>query len=174
MAKVGLTKLGLTVNKEVKELTWNDQIIEIKQYLPAEEKLQLCSRIINLSVDDNNYYNPAQVAIYQGLETLIAYTNINITEKQKENPCKLFDLLYSTGMAAAIYKLIPENELAIITSVVEATIDNIYKYKNSAMGVIEAIGTDYSDLDLDASNIQQKLTKGEGIELLKEVVTKLG
>ena len=52
MAKIGFTKLGLSINKEVKEIEWNGQKIEVKQYLPAEDKLELCSRIINESVDD--------------------------------------------------------------------------------------------------------------------------
>ena len=52
MAKVGLTKLGLSVNKDVKHIKWNGQDIEVLQYLPSNEKLELCSKIINDSVDD--------------------------------------------------------------------------------------------------------------------------
>ena len=38
MAKVSFTKLGLKTNQEVKTIEWNEQIIEIKQYLPIEKK----------------------------------------------------------------------------------------------------------------------------------------
>lgn len=174
MAKVAFTKLGLSINKEVKEIEWNGQKIEVKQYLPSNEKLELCSRIINDSVDDQNFYNPGRVAIFQAIETLIAYTNINVTEKQKEDPCKLFDLLQSSGFANEVYSVIPEAEIGAITAIVEATIHNVYEFRTSALGILEAISSDYSNLDFDAQKIQKELTDGNGIEFLKDVMTKLG
>lgn len=174
MAKVGLTKLGLSINKEIEHFIWNDQEIEVKQYLPSNDKLELCSLVINESSDDNNFYNPGRVAIFQAIETIAAYTNINITDKQKEDPCKLFDLLHSSGLAEKVYSLIPENEIGAITSIIEATIDNIYKYKNSFLGVIQAIGDEHNALDFSAEEIQKKIANSENIEFLKEVLTKLG
>ena len=50
MAKIAFTKLGLKVDKENEIINWNDQEIEIKQYLPVNEKLELISRIINNSI----------------------------------------------------------------------------------------------------------------------------
>jgi len=174
MAKVAFTKLGLSVNKEVKEIEWNGQKIEVKQYLPSNEKLELCSKIINDSVDDQNFYNPGRVAIYQAVEILIAYTNINITDKQKEDICKLFDLLQSSGFANEVYAAIPETEIGAITSIVEATIENIYKYKNSVMGILDMISSDYSNLKLDATTLQKLIGDRENVEFLTEVMDKLG
>lgn len=173
MAKIGLTKLGLSVNKDIKTFKWNDQIIEVKQYLPIQDKLNLCAQIINDSVDDNNYYNPGHVAVYQLVGVVIAYTNINVTEKQKEDIPKLFDLL-NNGFAQEVYANMRPGELESITAIVEATIDNIYKYKNSVMGILEAVSADYSNLNLDAQNIRDNLTAGNGVEFLKDVMDKLG
>ena len=52
MAKVAFTKLGLKLNKEVKTFIWNDQEIEIKQYLPVDEKLALIGNVISNSYED--------------------------------------------------------------------------------------------------------------------------
>ena len=41
MAKVSLTKLGLKVNQDIQIIDFNEQDIEIKQYLPVNEKLML-------------------------------------------------------------------------------------------------------------------------------------
>lgn len=174
MAKVSLAKLGLSVNKEVNHFTWNDQDIEIKQYLPIQDKLDLCTRIINESVDENNWYNPGRVAVYQLVETILAYTNINVTEKQKEDITKLFDLFNYHNFAQQVYAALPAGELESITAIVEATIENIYKYKNSAVGLLETISSDYSGLELNAENITQALAKGEGVEFLHDVLNKLG
>ena len=39
MAKIGFTKLGLKPNNEIQYIEFNEQTIEVKQYLPVEEKL---------------------------------------------------------------------------------------------------------------------------------------
>jgi hypothetical protein len=66
MAKVAFSKLDLKVNSEVVEkiyITSKGEEIkyEILKYLPYEQKLDLVSRIINQSVDTNNFYNPMRV-----------------------------------------------------------------------------------------------------------------
>lgn len=174
MAKIGLTKLGLNVNKQVNHVKWNDQDIEIKCYLPIQDKLNLCAQIINESVDDNNFYNPGRVAVYQLVNIILAYTNISVTEKQKEDITKLFDLFSSSGLSQLIYSNMNPGELESITAIVEATIENVYKYRNSVMGVLEAVATDYSNLDLDAQNIRDTLVQGKGVEFLQDVMEKLG
>ena len=65
MAKIAMTKLGLTKNSKVEIVDFNNQKIEVKQYLPVEEKLNLISDILNQSVDTNNFYNPCRLHIYQ-------------------------------------------------------------------------------------------------------------
>ena len=47
MAKVAFSKLGLKVNQDIKTIEFNGQNIEVKQYLPIQDKLRLISNIIN-------------------------------------------------------------------------------------------------------------------------------
>jgi hypothetical protein len=47
MAKVAFNKLGLTKNTSVASFDWNGQTIEVKQYLPAQEKLNLIADVLN-------------------------------------------------------------------------------------------------------------------------------
>ena len=42
------TKLGLTLSKETIEWKINDEIIKVKKYLPIEEKMELCLKILKL------------------------------------------------------------------------------------------------------------------------------
>ena len=174
MAKIGFTKLGLKPNNEIVNIKFNEQNIEVKQYLPVEEKLELITNVLELSHDSNNFSNPVKVSVYTTLETIEKYTNVNFTEKQKENPTKLYDLLIGNGFAAAVIKAIPEPEYNEILIGIKQTIKSVYKYQNSILGILDTISQDYSNLNLDATEIQKKLADPENMALLKNIMTKLG
>ena len=174
MAKVSLTKLGLKINQNVKNIEFNEQIIEVKQYLPINEKLELISSVINSAADENNFSNPVKENVFLTLEILYHYTNINFTDKQKEDPVKLYDLVVSSGLVNKVTDLIPEEELDEVINGVAQSVKAIYTYRNSVLGILESISQDYSALNLDATEIQQKLADPDNMALLKQVLTKLG
>lgn len=178
MAKVSFAKLGLKVNSGVKTFEWlsGDEVttVEVKQYLPIEEKLAVISNIINNSIDDNDFYNPVRLEIFTTLEILYAYTNFNITPKMKEDPFKLYDVVLSSGLYDKILEVMPTEEFDRIDVSAHATIRNLYNYKNSAMGILNAMSADYSNLNLDALQLRDNLVDPANLELLKTVATKLG
>ena len=174
MAKVSFAKLGLVKNQEVKNVEWGEYTIEVKQYLPINEKLNLISNVINSAHDENNYSNPVKVDVYTALEIMYAYTNINFTDKQKEDVTKLYDLIVSSGLYTKVLETIPGNEYCNLRDAIKKSIDAVYAYQNSVMGILDTITSDYSNLNLDASEIQKKLADPENMELLKSVLAKLG
>ena len=174
MAKVSFTKLGLKKNEEVGILHINEQDVEVKQYLPINEKLELISSVINSAADENNFSNPVKENVFLTLEILYHYTNINFTDKQKEDPVKLYDLVVSSGLVNKVTDLIPEEELDEVINGVAQSVKAIYTYRNSVLGILESISQDYSNLNLDATEIQQKLADPDNMALLKQVLTKLG
>ena len=176
MAKIAYSKLGLNkmVNKESSIIEFNGQQIEVAQYLPIEKKLDLISDIINLSLDDNTYYNPCRIEIFMLTKIIEAYTNLTITDKQKEDIFKFYDQLVASGFAEKVMDNIPTEDYSFIHESVVKIIKNIYKQKNSAHGFLESMSTDYSNLNLDASEIQSKLADPQNMELLKSILTKLG
>ena len=176
MAKIAYSKLGLNkmVNKEPSIIEFNDQQIEVAQYLPIEKKLDLISDIINSSLDDNTYYNPCRIEIFMLTKIIEVYTNLTITDKQKEDIFKFYDQLVASGFAEKVLDNIPAVDYNFIHRSVTKTIKNIYQQKNSALGILESISTDYSNLNLDASEIQSKLADPDNLDFLKAVLTKLG
>ena len=174
MAKIGFTKLGLKPNNKIVNIEFNEQIIEVKQYLPVEEKLELITNVLELSHDSNNFSNPIKVQVYTALEIIDKYTNISFTEKQKENPTKLYDLLNSNGLLEKIIDAVPQIEYDELIHGIYDTIDAVYTYQNSILGILDTISQDYSNLNLDATEIQKKLADPENMALLKNIMTKLG
>ena len=174
MAKIGFTKLGLKPNNEIVNIKFNEQNIEVKQYLPVEEKLELITNVLVLSHDSNNFSNPIKVQVYTTLEMIDKYTNISFTEKQKENPTKLYDLLNSNGLLEKIIDAVPQIEYDELIHGIYNTIDAVYSYQNSVLGILDTISQDYNNLNLDATEIQKKLADPENMALLKNIMTKLG
>ena len=175
MAKVAFTKLGLKRKDEVKTVNINNNVIEVKQYLPINDKLALISRVINLSHDSsNNFANPVQVEVIGTVEIIVAYTNLSFTEKQKEDYAKLYDLLEENGITKDLISAIPEDEYAFLIDGINGSIEAVYKYQNSVLGVLDSVAQDYSNLEFDASKIQQELADPQNLELLKGIMSRLG
>ena len=175
MAKIAFSKLALKKQEEIKTIDINNNTIEIKQYLPVNDKLALISKVVNLSHDsDNNFPNPIKIEIIGTLEIIYAYTNLSFTDKQKEDIGKLYDLLDSNGVVTAIIGQIPEEEYSFVINGINETIEAVYKYQNSVLGILDSISQDYSNLELDASTIQKEIADPENLKLLKGIMTKLG
>jgi hypothetical protein len=73
-----------------------------------------------------------------------------------------------------MYRVIPQSELDFIYNNAKLTIDHIYQYRNSVYGIMDAMKTDYKDLDLDIEALRQQLAGPENIGFLKEVLDKMG
>ena len=179
MAKVPFSKLQAVMNSNENILSYSNKAgeeikYEVKSYLPFKEKLELVSSVINQSVDENGFYNPMRVKLYMTLETVYAYTNLSFTEKMKEDPFKLYDILTSSGIFNDIVNAMVDSEWEEIQENIWDTIENIYHYKNSVMGILDTLKSDYSSLDFDATAIQEKLADPENMQLLKDVMAKLG
>lgn len=166
-------------NKEVplkiKAFQLNGETIEVKEYLPINDKLNLITAVLQ-QVAQNEYpfANPVQMDVYTTLEIVYAYSNIKFTEEEKANPAALYDELEKYDIANKVIAAIPETEYKFIIEGIEKTISAYYAYRNSVKGIIEDVTTDYKNLDLDASSIQKKLADPDNMTLLKDVLDKLG
>ena len=173
MPKVPFSKLNLKKIDKVQVVTINGLEVEVKQYLPVAEKLELIANVLNNSADDNNFANPVKTYVLSHLEIIYAYTNLSFTDKQKEDPAKLYDILETNGIIDSIILAMPPSEYDNLIEDITSTIDAYYKYKNSALGILEAATTDYKNLDLEASDIQKKIADPDNLTLLKDIITKL-
>lgn len=174
MAKVPFTKLGLKTNTEIKQIQIGEQVVEVKQYLPVNDKLELITAVLNYADDEKGFYNEGKLNVYAWLLMVDYYTNISFTEKQREEVNKTYDALDSSGVLDQIIDAIPESELDFITRVLHITADSIVKYRNSVMGILESISTDYSNVDLNANNVSEALSNPDNLNLVRDILSKLG
>ena len=176
MAKLSFSKLGLTKNNNIKNVEYNGQIIEIKQYLPVNDKATLVATILNYTLNngENRFANPLQIEVMILLGIIEKYTNINFTDKQKEDPAKLYDLIMSSGLWNIILDNINIEDYTALLNYCDEAIESYYNYHNSIFGILDSINTDYNNMNLDATEIQQKLADPENMSLLRDVLAKLG
>ena len=173
MAKLAFSKLGLKLNNQVTNIYYNEQEIEVKQYISVNDKLKLISDVINNTIDEHSFCNPVQVKVFLALGIIEYYTNINFTDKQKEDPVKLFDSLQGNGLMQQIQNAIPVEEFDDLNNGVWDSIESIYTYKNSAMGILDNITNDYGKTELNADKLINELNNMD-TDLLKNVLNKLG
>ena len=174
MAKIAFSKLGLTKNTQVGSFEWNGQTIEVKAYLPIQEKMQLIQNVLNNCQDENNFINEAKISMFMTLEIIYYYTNINFTEKQKSDSAKLYDLLAGTGFLDDFFAAMPQTEYKSIAIWLDKTANHIYDYRNSIYGILDALNTDYNNLELDVEGLKEKMADPESLGLLKQILTKFG
>ncbi len=168
--------LQLVIPNEIGFTSCNDKRIEVKTYLPVNDKLDLISWIINQSADELKFYNIGKIEVFKTVGLVKYYTNIEFTDidLSNNNITIIYDLLISTGLFNEIKFLIPKQEIMWIDKVLMDTVDSIYKYQNSIFGILDAVTTDYKDLNFDISELQKNISNPENLTLLKDVVTKLG
>ena len=79
---------------KIRSIKINDKEVEVKQYLPVNEKLNLITRVLQ-QVAQNEYpfVNSVQMDVYTTLEVIYFYSNIEFTEEEKANPADLYDEL---------------------------------------------------------------------------------
>lgn len=172
MANVAFNKLGLKKKEEVKKIIFNEQEIEVKQYLPIQDKLNVIFNAISKTEDENRFFNPVKLECYCTLEIIYAYTNIKFTDKQLEDEGKLFDLMEENELINLIFSAIPEDETDFIMDSCERAAEAIYTYNNSAVGIIEALKDNAEDLNLDINNIINTINDPKTLEFVKNLVNK--
>ena len=107
MAKLAFSKLTLQKNSQVKEWSFNEQSIEVKQYLSIKERMDIAQLVIQQVIDFNNeFLNEFAFHMYMDLAIVFNYTNLSFTDKQKEDLYKLYDfIILSNTSKSKSYKI---------------------------------------------------------------------
>lgn len=138
MSKVSYLNLKLKTDISTETIDWNNNSIEIKQYLPIEEKYNLVMVTLQ-EAKESNIYNPLKIDLFFHLNLVYMYTNINFTEKQKEDASKLYDNLMSSGLLVQIISKIPTEEYDMLYTYLENIKNDLDKYGQSFKAILDAI-----------------------------------
>lgn len=174
MAKVSFTKLNKIKSLEPVDIQLGEETISVIQYLPLEKKLTLMQSIIEQAGNnEEGFYNIVKLTVFYTIEMLRAYTNISFTEKQLEDPQKLYDIIVLNKIWDTIKQSIPEDEVNYIWENTCALAREITDYNHSALGILNLLSNDYDNLSLDTTDMANKLSNVDNLKMLREILTKL-
>lgn len=175
MVKVSLTKLNKIKSLDPIDIKIGEETISVVQYLPLEKKLTIMQNIIQQAGNnEEGFYNIVKLTVFYTIEMLRAYTNISFTEKQLEDPQKLYDIIILNKIWDTIKQSIPEDEVNYIWENTCALAREITDYNHSALGILKLAKEDYNDLELDVNDLTNTLTQSENnLNLVKGLLTKL-
>lgn len=175
MVKVSLTKLNKIKSLDPIDIKIGEETISVVQYLPLEKKLAIMQNIIEQAGNnEEGFYNIVKLTVFYTIEMLRAYTNISFTEKQLEDPQKLYDIIVLNKIWDTVKQSIPEDEVNYIWENTCVLAREITDYNHSALGILKLAKEDYSDLELDVNDLTNTLTQSENnLNLVKGLLTKL-
>lgn len=168
---LNLDKISYQDKIKNEEITYDGQTFNVRSWIPMEDKLALIGNIINASIDDNTFYNPARLHIFYVMNMVKEYTDIDFKDM---NIMYAYDLLDVSGLWDIIERYIDENEINFIKQNIKETITNIYAYKNSVLGMIDAMNQKSEDLKIDGEALQKVIGNPENLTLVKQILDNLG
>lgn len=174
MAKVNLTKLNKIKSLDPIDIKIGEETISVVQYLPLEKKLTVMQNIIEQAGNnEEGFYNIVKLSVFYTIEMLRTYTNISFTEKQLEEPQKLYDIIVLNNIWSEVKKAIPQSELTDIWENTCALAREITDYNHSALGILKLMSDDYENLNFDVQEITEKLSDRTNLDLVRNLLTKL-
>ena len=138
MAKTTFASLKLTLNKEVNSFEFNEHVIEVKRYLPIESKIDLVQIALQNSEEDG-IYNEAKLDMFFNLYIVFLYTNLQFTDKQKEDLAKLYDLMQCNDLIPQIIAHMEESEYEMLLDYMNTIKEDRLKYKQTAAAMMQYI-----------------------------------
>lgn len=136
MSKVAFNKLGLSKNSSFKEVEFNEQKIEVSQYLDIGLKSTLVNAAVRYSVI-KGIVDEILVDAYLHIFIVEHYTNINFTPKQKENILDTFDILESNGFFNVIIGAMNPAEYEYLFSMAKKLTANLNEYNRTIVSLAE-------------------------------------
>ena len=121
------------------EIKVNDEIINVKDYLPFEDKSEIIQIAYQEAIDSTNFFDEAKFDVLRMLYCVFYYTDIKFTNEEKAEPFKLYDKLYVDGIINMVKDAIPEEEFSILDDYAYTYTRDKQDYDQSFRGIVDKV-----------------------------------
>lgn len=130
--------LNLKVNKETTIVKIDDKTeIEVLQYLPIEDKIDLIQIALQKSLE-NGVYNEVKLDMYFNLYIVYMYSNLEFTDEEKEDEFKLYNELQSNYIIVHVIAGMDEGEYDCLLDYLKSMQEANEMYRNSAAAILQS------------------------------------
>lgn len=155
--------LNFSINKNINIAKIGELEIEVLQYLPIEDKIDLIEIALQ-KAEENGIYNEMKLEMYFNLYIIYMYTNLEFTDEEKADEYKLYNELESNNIIIAVIGALDEyDDLYHYLNVMK---DSKIKYKQSAVSLLQTFVQDMPKNAETMSEIVDKFDK----EKYKEII----
>ena len=152
---VDYANLALSVDNSVNTIKYKDIEIQVKQYLPIEDKIDLIDIALQNSMDANGVVNDLKLEMHFNLNIVYLYTDIVFTDEQRMDAAKLYNELQSSGLMTQIIAGINEDEYIELVSELNHIKDDRMKYSTTAAALVRSLINDLPAAAASANDIVQ-------------------
>lgn len=159
------SELNLSQNTDVNFVKIGDTEIEVLQYLPIEDKIDLIDIALQ-NAKENGIYDEMKLDMYFNLYLVFMYTNLEFSDEERADLAKLYDELESNGVFLDIIEAMDQDEYNNLIDYLEIMKENNQVYMTSAAALLQSFIQDLPQNAATAAEIVDNFDK----EKYKEVV----
>lgn len=155
---------NLDIKQEEVTITFNNQNVKVKSYIPFEDKRRLIQFVINQNRRNKNTGMLSRYDIDKKLDIALVnyYTDYkfdNIADSDAIN--EAYDILEAQGFFQNLVNTIPKEEYDYITEMLQYEIDNDNKFKLTMAGSINDLISKFGD---GLGNLEQAMKELENFD----------
>ena len=129
-------KLKINIETNIAKIKDGTEI-EVLQYLPMEDKIDLIQIALQKSLE-NGVYNDMKLDMYFNLYIIYMYTNIEFTPEERNDEFKLYDELQSNDTIISVIGAMEDSEYDDLLNYLENLRESNTNYKMSAAALFQS------------------------------------
>lgn len=157
--RIKLANLGPIEEAPIEYLQIGDAVLQVKKYIPYEEMLDMIQWCIDYIINDRPFISAPLKEIIKNLAILNFFTNIDTSFLTEYHDMKdiyeEYDLVYRHNVIDQIIPKIDEGQMKFFNETLDATLDSIMAYRNSAVGIIDALS---QNAQRDTENMESAMS----------------
>lgn len=149
--------LNLKTNTKGITFKFQDQEIEIFEYLPLEYKYDVIMCSLH-DADERGVYNYIKLDAYFHLNLFLSFVkNINFSQDDMADKLKLYNEIQSSGLMDAFLAAVPEREYRDCLEALTHMEETVMKYRNTAGAALQALMEQMPKVAGEASQLIDQL-----------------
>lgn len=172
--KIKLANLGPIEESPIEYVQIGDAILQVKKYIPYEEMLDMIQWCIDYIINDRPFISEPLKKIIKDLAILHFFTNVDIsflTEyREMKEIYEEYDLVYRHGVMQEVLPKIDEGLLKFFNETLDATLESIMAYRNSAVGIVDALAENAKKDTVDMEKAVAFMNQGDNGEKIMNLL----